>query len=198
MPQPPFPRYYPDKRSQWLLILLEWSWVNVIIGALALIISAILVSISSGPAKLPGDLALSLIVLAMTITATGIDALKEYQAEHGRVAAQWLRRGFMMLLLVGAVLAAVSSPSDFTRAEKLNHGVIAGYCGFLLIIVSPLAFWAHSLSLRSRDAETEMIIRAAFEKFDDDPEYLKLYHAREQRLQSALSAVQGTYNGAAL
>jgi hypothetical protein len=38
----------------------------------------------------------------------------------------------------------------------------------------------------------------AFDKFDDDPEYLKLFRAREQRLQTALSTAPSTYNGAAL
>ena len=98
MAKAPFPRYYPDKWSKWLSTILEWSWVNLILGALALIVSAILITISTGPTKLPGDLALSLIVLAMTMTATGMDS---YQADGGKEAAQWLRRGFIVLLLVG-------------------------------------------------------------------------------------------------
>jgi Fe2+ transport system protein B len=198
MAQAPFPRYYPDKRSKWLLIFLEWLWVNVIVGAIALIISAILFTVSTEPTKLPGDLALSLIVLAMTITATAMDTLKEYRAEHGKEIAQWLRRVFTLMLVVGIVLATVSSPSEFLRTENINQSVIARYCGILLLVVTPLGFWAYSLSLRSRDAEIDRVIRTAFEKFDDDPEYLQLYRAREQRLQTALSAASGTYNGAAL
>lgn len=198
MAQAPFPRYYPDKWSKWLSTVLEWSWVNLVLGALALIISAILLTVSTGPAKLPGDLVLSLIVLAMTITATGMDALKEYQAEQGKELAQWLRRGFIVLLLVGAVLAAISAPSDFMRTEKINQEVIARYCVLLLVVVAPLGFCAHSLGLKSRDAEIDKVIRTAFEKFDDDPEYLQLYRAREQRLQTALTAAPDTYNGAAL
>jgi hypothetical protein len=198
MAKAPFPRYYPDKWSKWLSTIFEWSWVNLILGALALIISAILITVSTSPTKPPGDLALSLIVLAMTITATGIDALKEYQADQGKEAAQWLRRGFVVLLLVGAVLAAVTTPSDFTRTDKINHEAIARYCGLLLLVVAPLGFWAHSLNLKSRDAGIDKVIRMAFEKFDDDPEYLQLYRAREERLQSALSAAPDAYNGAAL
>ena len=118
MAKAPFPQYYPDKWSKWLSTLLEWSWVNMILGALALIVGAVLITISTGPTNLPGDLALSLIVLAMTITATGMDALKEYQADQGKETAQWLRRGFIVLLLVGPVLGAVNTPSDFLLKEQ--------------------------------------------------------------------------------
>ncbi|MFN7883038.1 MAG: hypothetical protein ACK5PF_08505 [bacterium] len=164
-------------------------------GLLAMLISFALIVISNGPFELPTDFALSLVVLAMTIAGTGMDALKEYQAELGKERAQWVRRGFVVLLIFGALLAVVSTPNEILRMDRINQDTVTNFAALLLLTVIPLGFLAFSLSLKSRDAELERVFRLAYEKLDKDPEYLQRAEAREQRLQEALTAAQSDYNG---
>lgn len=194
----PVLHHYPTTRKKWFASAGEWLYVNVFMGLLAVLISIVLVTISNGPLKLPGDFALSLVVLAMTIAASGMDALKEYQAEQGKARAQWVRRGFIVLLIFGGLLAAVSTPSDILRTDRINHVLVTGFCALLVFAVLPLGFAAHTLGLKSRDAELERVFRLAFDRFDKDQEYLQRAEAREQRLQEALAVDQDTYNGAKL
>ncbi len=195
----PVLHHYPTSWRKWISSAVDWLYVNVFMGLLAVLTSIALVAISNGPLKLPGDLALSLVVLAVTIAATGMDALKEYQVEQGKEKAQWVRRGFIVLLIFGGLLAAVSSPSEILRSDKINQVVVTGFCALLLLAVLPLGFVAYTLGLKSRDAELERVYRLAFDRFDEDHEYLQRAEAREQRLQEALAAEQqGTYNGAKL
>jgi hypothetical protein len=198
MAQAPFPRFYPKDRSEWWTTFADWLWVNVILGALALILSGVMLAVSTDPKKLPADMALSLIVLAMTIAANGMDALKEYRTDDGRVGGQGLRRWFFLLMFVGCVLAVLSTPSDLLHLERINQTAIGVLCLLLLVVIAGFGFRAHCLGLRTRDSEVDRVIRLAFDKFDDDPEYLQLFRAREQRLQTALTAAPDTYNGAAL
>ncbi len=194
----PVLHYYPQTFSKWFTSALEWLYVNVFMGLLAMLISFALIVISNGPLELPTDFALSLVVLAMTIAGTGMDALKEYQAELGKERAQWVRRGFVVLLIFGALLAVVSTPNEILRTDKINQDTVTNFAAVLLLTVIPLGFLAYSLSLKSRDAELERVFRLAYERLDKDPEYLQRAEAREQRLQEAFTAAQSDYNGVKL
>lgn len=191
----PVLHYYPKTFWKWVTSVFEWLYVNVFMGLLAMLISFALIVISNGPFELPTDFALSLVVLAMTIAGTGMDALKEYQAELGKERAQWVRRGFVVLLIFGALLAVVSTPNEILRMDRINQDTVTNFAALLLLTVIPLGFLAFSLSLKSRDAELERVFRLAYEKLDKDPEYLQRAEAREQRLQEALTAAQSDYNG---
>lgn len=187
--------HYPKERRKWVSVFFEWAHVNVGMGLLPVVISIALIAFSNGPFKLPGDLALSLVVLTMTVAATGMDALKEYRAELGEDKAQWIRRGFTYLLIFGGLLSAVCTPNDLVRPEKINQFAIFLTCAALLCIVLPLGFVSHVLGLRSRDAELERVFRVAFDRFEKDHEFLQAQEDREQQLQEALAEDQGVYNG---
>lgn len=192
------PRHYPQTASKWFACVLDWLYVNVLWGLLGLLISVALTALSNGPFQWPAGLALSLVMLAMTRAATGMEALKEYQAEQGKGPAQWVHRGFGLMLLVGGFLAAVLTPSDIVRFERIDHEGLQTFCAILFFVVMPLSFAAHVLGLKSRDAELKTVYEIAFEKFDNDPEYLQHARAREQRLKDALEADQGAYDGVKL
>jgi hypothetical protein len=190
------PRYYP-RGWGWLWKFFDWFWINWIVGGIALLIAAVVIAISSGPPKMPADLSLSLVVLAMTNMATGIDSLKQYQAKPGQDIVPWLQRVFFLLLIFGAILAVISLPSDILRSEKIDTNAVGTYCLYLLFATLPVAFVAHAFGLKNRDAEVEQVFRVAFAMCDPDRDYYEQAEAREERLQQAMTA-QSEYMGAKL
>lgn len=197
METPSFPQHYPKNTGKWFKTLLKWLWTNVILGLLAVLVSGILILVTKGAATMPADLALSLVVLAMTLAANGMDALDDGKVVDIQGASQWLRPLFILFLIFGAVLAAVSTPNDLLRKENLDQLAVGLFCVALLVLVIPFSFFAHTLSLKSRDAEVAKIIGLTYDQLKPDEEYLQHYQEREENIK-AIAAGQGNYKGVKL
>jgi hypothetical protein len=186
--------HYPKTKQAWANALFSWAYANLFWGLIAMGISLFFLAVSKGPMKVPGDLSLSLVVLAMTIAASATDVLKEYQSDHGGESLQWMRRAFVFFLLIGTLLAAVSTPTDVIDQEKLDNSLVLTGCLLLLLTVIPFGFAAYAFSLKGRDAEVKDVFRVAFDKIDSDAEFVARKQEREDRLQ-AIASQATDYNG---
>lgn len=193
----PFPQHYPGNWGNWIKTFLKWLWTNVILGLLALLISGILILVSKGAATVPSELALSLVVLTMTLAANGMDALEDGRVENRQGVSEWLRPMFILFLIFGAVLAAISTPSSVLVRENVDQLTVGFLCVVLLILVVPFSFFAHALSLKGRDAEVHKVIQLTYDQLQPNEEFLQHSQEREDKIK-AIADGQGNYKGVKL
>lgn len=180
-----FPKQFPNGFLGWALVFLRWIFGNLILGSIALLVSLIATALSLKPPSLPQDFILGITVLAMTIAATSAEWLDESEDGLLKESKAWLRRITIIVLIVGALLAFVKTPSELLQDKKIDNHIALWVSLGLLLSAVIIGFLSHLVQLKGRDALVVSVISETVKALQQTEDYAE----QEKNMTSTIQKI---------